>query len=206
LIAAAVAGDRGATEQLLVAHHDRLVGTLRQRLARHRRSPLIDLDDVIQQTYCDVFRTIGTFRDAGGATDGFFRWLLAVATHRLADMRRRARAQRRGGVGRDGSARSAEEMTLEQVVEYLVTASRTSPSRVAARHEVEQQILAELSRLPDDYRRAIQLRYLRGLPVAQVAAKLGRSERAVHMLCNRGLKQLRKALGGSSGAFLSAGA
>jgi DNA-directed RNA polymerase specialized sigma24 family protein len=39
------------------------------------------------------------------------------------------------------------------------------------------------------------------LSVAETAARMSRTERAVHMLCHRGLEQLRDVLGRSSRFF-----
>jgi RNA polymerase sigma-70 factor (ECF subfamily) len=52
-----------------------------------------------------------------------------------------------------------------------------------------------LGRLPGDYREVIILRYLEGLPLADVAARMGRSVESVRKLWTRGLVQLRRTLG-----------
>ena len=59
-------------------------------------------------------------------------------------------------------------------------------------------MLSSLARLTDDQRHVVQLRYLEGLPVAEIAGRLGRSEDAVHALCRRGLMTLREAMGSVS--------
>jgi len=51
-----------------------------------------------------------------------------------------------------------------------------------------------ISRLMSPKRSGDRLRYLEGMAVAAIAARLHRGERAVHMLCNRGLKELRRRL------------
>ena len=53
-------------------------------------------------------------------------------------------------------------------------------------------------RLSEEYRRVVQWRFVQGLPVAQVARRLGKSEPAVHMLCHRTLKKLRELMGSPS--------
>ena len=198
LLASAVAGDSTAAERLSV-HHDRLMAALRRRYGRSRR---IVLEDLAQQTYLEAYRSISSFKP--GAPDGLFRWLLGIADHRASDLCRREHAQRRGG-GKAGNGADAARLSLEAVEQFLAAASRSSPSRCAARTEIEQILTHALAYLPADYRTAIRLRYIRAMPVAQIAAEMDRTERAVHMLCNRGLKRLRDVLGSAS-AFLSSSA
>ena len=48
-----------------------------------------------------------------------------------------------------------------------------------------------MNRLPADYREALRCRYLEGMAVNDIAARMNRSSGSVLMLCNRGLKALR---------------
>ena len=52
-----------------------------------------------------------------------------------------------------------------------------------------------LACLPEDQRRAVELHYLKGLPVAEVAEQIGRTRPAAVGLLFRGLKRLRELLG-----------
>jgi RNA polymerase sigma-70 factor (ECF subfamily) len=83
----------------------------------------------------------------------------------------------------------------------VAVTSRT-PSASAAGHEAVSAIQSALELLPADYREALQLRYIEGLPMAEVAARLKRTEGAVQMLCQRALKQLAARMGSAS-RFLS---
>jgi RNA polymerase sigma-70 factor (ECF subfamily) len=51
-----------------------------------------------------------------------------------------------------------------------------------------------LARLPQQQREAVILHYLQGLPLAEVARQLGRSEASAAGLLYRGLKKLRELL------------
>ena len=55
----------------------------------------------------------------------------------------------------------------------------------------QQQAMADL---PERYRQAVWMVHIEGLAVRDVAAKLERSDRAVHGLCRRGLKLLQEQL------------
>jgi RNA polymerase sigma-70 factor (ECF subfamily) len=51
-----------------------------------------------------------------------------------------------------------------------------------------------LEELPADQREAVRLRHLEGLPLAEIADRLGRSEDAVAGLLKRGMRTLRERL------------
>jgi len=69
-----------------------------------------------------------------------------------------------------------------------------SPSRELAKAEVSAALTSSLARLTDDQREVVRLRFLEGWAVDEVASRLDKSEAAIHMLCHRGLKDLRKVM------------
>ncbi len=151
---------------------------------------VVDVQDVLQDTYINAFRRMGQFTP-GGDSSSVFRWLVTIARHRIAELLRLHRTAKRGG------RRSAADLgavddddSLIQTLAQLAVYQRT-PSRSAAAHEFLAALEQSLRRLPDRYRDAVNLRYIQGLTPGEIASKIGRSERAVHMLCNRGLKAVR---------------
>lgn len=56
-------------------------------------------------------------------------------------------------------------------------------------------LLSSLAHPTDDQREIIRLRFLESRPVAEIAARLGKTEAAVHMLSHRGLKSLEELMG-----------
>jgi RNA polymerase sigma-70 factor (ECF subfamily) len=77
-----------------------------------------------------------------------------------------------------------------------LVASYSTPSQHAARREQAVLLADALGKLPDDYREVIILRHLEGLPFAEVAGRMGRSEDSVQKLWVRALANLRRTLGG----------
>ncbi len=195
LIAQAVDGDRNALAALLWQHYGKLAGYIKRALPEDLIS-VTAVEDVIQETHIEVFRTIAKFEARGDAA--FYRWLVTIARQRLLDQIKAHRRKKRGGgrkrVRRQPNAAASSVGTLLNVV----AAETHTPSRSAARRERERAIAVGLASLKEDYREALRLRYLEGLPVAEIARRMDRTERAVHMLCNRGLKRLREALGNAS--------
>jgi RNA polymerase sigma-70 factor (ECF subfamily) len=198
LVHQAVAGHEAALERLLLTHYDRLAAEISRKLPDEFRG-VIAADDVLQEAFVVAFREIGSFVPQGPGA--FHAWLAAIAQHRLLDLVKGQRAAKRGGgrVALTGHAASPDE-SLVGLLEVLNVQEQT-PSRSVARREAVSAVQVGLAGLKDDYREALRLRYIEGLPVAEVAARLGRTEHAVHMLCHRGLQQLHAALGRSSQYF-----
>ena len=190
LLDAATGGDELALERLLLAYYDRLAARIERRLSSALRA-VVSEEDILQQTLIDATRAIGSFRPVGRWA--FYRWLCAIAEHRLQDEIKAQRALKRGG----GRVQVVWQDSARQLIDAL-SASRRTPSRSVALDEAARAVQAGLAHLGEDQRRALQLRYVRGLSPAQVAHEMGRSPHAVHNLCHRGLNELHIVLGRSS--------
>lgn len=191
LLRRAVAGDGPALDGLMARYCRRLSGYIAPRLPADLRGTL-EVEDVLQEISMEVFRTIGTLE--GADAKSFWGWLCRLAEHRLRDLVRAGRAAKRGG---ERIAVDAQSDSVACLLEQVAVTSRT-PSMSAARHEAASAVLAALDRIPEDYRLALRLRYLEGLAPAEIAARMGRKEGSVRLLCHRGLKQLAEALGPES--------
>ena len=198
LLHKAVAGDGDALETLLLQYFDRLVAVVSGRIPDDVRSAL-SAEDVVQDAFIVAFQRIGGFQPQG--CEAFFAWLSQIAENRLMDATKALRAAKRGGGwARVTDARDATDDDIIPVLEMLPTRSRT-PSRSAAAHEALAALEAALEALEPDYREVLRLRYIEMQPVAACAARLQRSEGAVHMLLSRALAALRARLGESARYF-----
>ncbi|RJP35296.1 MAG: sigma-70 family RNA polymerase sigma factor [Phycisphaerales bacterium] len=207
LVDLAVAGDQAALAELLVLHHDRVHAVVERGLPRELRGA-VSAEDVCQEAYITVFQKIGDFEPRGDG--GFGQWVTTIARRKLHDHIKGLRAQKRGGEGRpDGgsgqlrSARSAveggghrreERRAVIGLLEMLAVHEGT-PSRSAAVAEAVSAVEEALAELGGDYAAALRLHYVEHLPISAVAERLGRSEGAARMLCHRGLRRMREALG-----------
>jgi RNA polymerase sigma-70 factor (ECF subfamily) len=93
-----------------------------------------------------------------------------------------------------GDRSQSLETALEQSsanLEALLTSDESSPSQGVARAERLMELSIALGRLPEDQRTAVELRYLHGLAVPDVALQMGRSTVSVTGLLYRGMKVLR---------------
>jgi RNA polymerase sigma-70 factor (ECF subfamily) len=150
----------------------------------------LDASDVVQQAILQAHEGRAQFR---GSTEAeWLAWLRAILANVLAAAARRFGTEARA-VGRERSLEAELERSSSRL-ECLLAADQTSPSQRAVRGEELLRLASALEKLPEDQRRVVELRYLKGLPVADVARQMGRTRPAAVGLLYRGLKRLRELL------------
>jgi RNA polymerase sigma-70 factor (ECF subfamily) len=165
-----------------------------QLLARLHLDPRlrgkVDLSGVVQQTLWEGHRALASGpppRDA--ALGALLRRLLA---NNLADEVRRCYAGKRD-VERERSLDAALEASSARLEAFLA-ADQSSPERRADRNEQLVRLAGALGRLPEVQRQAVELHYLCGWRLEDIAHHLGRGKSAVAGLLHRGLGKLREFL------------
>lgn len=200
LIVNAKNGDEQALTELFKAYKDQLLESIRVELGEKLRQRL-ESQDIMQQVYIDALTYINHFeqnREEGiegreGRGDPFFAWLKKIAINRICDVDRQAfRTQKRGG-----EVRSAD-LNLDASINMLfgeIGGSMTSPSGVVNRSERVEKLKDAMARLSEEHRLVLELRYFNQLNVAETAAKMEKTERAVRSMCVRAIIRLRDLLG-----------
>ncbi len=120
-------------------------------------------------------------------------WLRKILAGELARASRDLGRDRRD-VDRERSLERSLEQSSRHLEQWLA-ADQSSPSERAERNEELAHLADALATLPDDQREALELHYLHGWPLAEIAARLDRSAKAVGGLLHRGLIRLREGLG-----------
>ena len=87
--------------------------------------------------------------------------------------------------------RFSERWRLGEGFTYFLSAGQPSPAAQAERNEQLLRLAEALARLPEDQRRAVELKHLRGCSLEEVGRELGRSPEAAAGLLRRGLDKLR---------------
>jgi RNA polymerase sigma-70 factor (ECF subfamily) len=182
----AALNDPTPNELILYAERARLLAYVKRHLPAEIQA-WVDPNDVLQDTYFEAFRRLAHFQAAD--ENAAYRWLVTIARHRIAELLRTRRTARRGGNMGHAAQGDSVVAALAELASHLRT-----PSRSAARHEFVLALEQSLTRLPPDLAEALKLRYIHGLSCAEIATQMGRTERAVHMLCNRALKVVRREL------------
>ena len=203
----AAAGDRDALQRLIVQHHAALHRAIAAAIAPSLAAR-VDADDVLQQAYVEAFRAL---QAAGGRQEGeapaepdggpcrfaspaaFYRWLEQIALNELKNRKRDLRRAKRD-IGREVAIAADAHTSYPDLFQQL-TGSESTPSRKVGKVEAAATVLSSLARLTADQRTVVELRFLHSLPVPEVAARLGKTEEAIHALTYRALKELRAAMG-----------
>jgi RNA polymerase sigma-70 factor (ECF subfamily) len=77
-----------------------------------------------------------------------------------------------------------------------LSADTPSPSAELMWYERLRGVEAAMMRLPDDYRRVVELRFRDGREFTEIAAAMGRSENATRKLWFRAIERLQQELNG----------
>lgn len=147
----------------------------------------LDLSGVVQQTLLEACQAADQLQDRSPEEQAA--WLRRALAHNLADQVRALRSAKRD-VNRERALEDALDQSSARVQAWLA-AEQSSPSAQASRHEQARRLAEALARLPENQRRAVELRHLRGLPLAEIADALECSKSAVVGLLHRGVQKLR---------------
>jgi RNA polymerase sigma-70 factor, ECF subfamily len=136
-----------------------------------------DAEDLTEQTFLQAYRH---FERAQRESNGrpLRPWLIRIA-HNLAANLYRDRS-RKPSSPIDDTTPLADPHTTEQLVE----------GREQAKH-----VLNGVSRLPEDRREALIMRFALGMDNREIARALGRSDGATKVLIHRAIKQLQEIVG-----------
>lgn len=181
LLERARSGDESALSSLFDSYRRRVGVLVYFKLAPELRNEA-DIEDIVQGTFLRAYRDLDRFqyREAGS----FFRWLAAIADHVIIDRARHASRERRAG--QDVRLRSESNPAGPE------PAVTTTPSRLFARREEMERLLESLARLPEDYRSVILMAKVEGVPVDEIAVRLGRPRSAIAVLLYRAVRRLRE--------------
>jgi len=147
LVARSVAGDRSAQRRLFESEKRRVHATLYRVLGPNQQ-----LDDLVQDVFLTVFRSLHTFRGESSISTWIDRCAVRVA---LAHMRAR-------------KGRPALELIAENVPSGDPSAERRALAREATRH-----LYAALDALPAKQRTAFALSAIDGREVPEIAELMG---------------------------------
>lgn len=179
-VAAACAGDRRAFDALCHPQAQQRWLVLIGMEVPGRLRAKFDAEDVLQVTLERAWRDIATLRDA--SERGFDRWIIGIARHVTTDHIRRFRQQKR-----DPTREEGYHLTAADAGEI----SAATPSRVFARREQADQIIALLEELKPNYRAVIIYRIFENYNTKEVAERMDTSVENVSVLLHRALIRIR---------------
>ena len=176
LVTRCLRGDETAWEDL-VRIHTRKVYALCYRFTGSGQ----EAQDLTQEVFLRVFRTIKTFRSDEGS---FGTWLSRVTRNLLIDHYRRTRQER--------VTDSIEEQL--PIIEETGAAAAARPDQSVAGREASEILQATLQKLSPDLREAVILRDLQEMEYREIAEVLQIPEGTVKSRINRGRAELTRLL------------
>jgi RNA polymerase sigma-70 factor (ECF subfamily) len=176
LVSRCLDGDEAAWEDL-VRQHTRQVYGLCFRFTNSAQ----EAQDLTQDVFLRVFKTIKSFRSAEGS---FHTWLARVTRNLLIDNYRRTRQER--------VTDSIEEQL--PMLEEAGGAASVRPDQALAGREASEILQATLQKLSPDLREAVILRDLQEMEYREIAQVLAIPEGTVKSRINRGRVELARLL------------
>ena len=170
LARAVAAGDREAFDAFFKEYFPRL---FRFTLTRVDNDPAL-AEEVVQRTMCIVVRKMGSYR--GEAL--LFTWLCQICRNELS------------AIFRQQGERYREDLPIEdhpavQAALESLGADEFRPETMQRKNEIAQFVHATLQHLPARYARALEMKYVHGNSVQEIAQELELSEKATESLLTR---------------------
>jgi len=175
LVERCLSGDEAAWEELIRTHTRRVYGLCYRFTGKDGEA-----QDLTQEVFLRVYRTLRTFRATEGA---FTTWLARLTRNLLIDHYRRTRQER--------LTDSIEEQL--PVMQEAVTAG-SRPEGLVAGREASEILQTGLQKLSPELREAVILRDLQDLEYREIADILRIPEGTVKSRLNRGRAELARIL------------
>lgn len=170
LVVASQGGDARAFGELYERYHDVVF-----RYVLFRMGDRSFAEDVTQETFVRALRRIGSVsyqgRDIGA-------WFVTIARNLIFDHVK--------------SSRYRLESTTSEIIE--LSPAEGGPEQQVLDNATNGELLTSIDKLNPDQRECIQLRFLRGLSVAETAELMDRNEGAVKALQHRAVRRLAQLL------------
>jgi RNA polymerase sigma-70 factor (ECF subfamily) len=134
--------------------------------------------DVVSETFVEAVRGLRAGEARVPADGALLAWLTGIARNKVADCLRRRRSSHKA---------------LAAWAAKTASAGAQEPDPVAdlQKAETKAQVAEVMNGLPDEERLVLELKYLEGLSVGEIAARLCRTEKAVESLLFRGRRSFR---------------
>lgn len=170
-------GDQGAFDEFFKEYFPRL---FRFTLTRADNNPEL-AEEVVQRTMCIVVRKMSSYR--GEAL--LFTWLCQICRNEMI------------AVYRQNGERYRDDLPIEdhpavQAALESLGADEFRPETVQRKDEIARFVHATLQHLPARYARALEMKYVQGNSVQEIALELELSEKAAESLLTRARKAFKE--------------
>jgi RNA polymerase sigma-70 factor (ECF subfamily) len=174
LISRAAGGDPSAFQALVERHRSMVYRVAYQFAGNHH-----DAEDIAQEVFIKVYRSLDSFRQDAQVTS----WMYRIVMNACIDHRRRQRPAIAAPFGEEAEQR------------MLNTPEDTpGPEDRAYAGELGQVLESEIGRLPNGQRIVFVMRHHQGMKLCEIAEALGLAEGTVKRQLHAAVHRLRQAL------------
>ncbi len=143
------------------------------RFLYYRTRSAVVAEDLCSETFFRALRNMSSFRWQG---KDFGAWLMTIARNLATDHFK--------------AGRTRLEMTTEDMGQH--DDATEGPENAVLASLTNEILLESLTKLPNEQRDCLVMRFLQGMSIAETAAALGRSDGAIKQLQLRGVRNLAK--------------
>lgn len=170
LAAQVAAGDRGAFDTFFKEYFPRLFRFTLTRVDNNEELA----EEIVQRTMCIVVRKMGSYR--GEAL--LFTWLCQICRNETNAVFRQRKIELRDDI-------PIEDHPAVQAALESVAADDGRPESAQRRDEIANFVRVTLEHLPSKYARALEMKYVQGYSVKEIAASLNVGEKAAESILSR---------------------
>jgi RNA polymerase sigma factor (sigma-70 family) len=174
LVKGCLAGDHGAWESIVRQYNQRIYNLAYRFVGRFDEA-----EDLTQEIFLKVFRTLNSYRPESGA---LVTWIVRVGRNHIIDHYRKFKTER--------THTDSLEVEYEKVEQN--PARYVSPVRALEQRELSERVHQALLRISEDLREAVILRDLEDFTYEEIADMLGLPLGTVKSRINRGRGELAR--------------
>jgi RNA polymerase sigma factor (sigma-70 family) len=193
LLSRAQQGDADDLTVLLEQVGSKISQAIEAKIPKYLRS-VLSAEDIMSLTYPHAFDVISGCR--ARTFESFRGWIYTVAINNLISTIKSIMRGKRPDPRRRLTYSPANESFVDPLERLAGTCTR--PSQAARRTENAELLRAALTTLPPDQRLVVELYDLQGVPMDEVALRLGKRPGTVHAMRVGAHRALRMRLGSSS--------
>lgn len=150
----------------------------------------LDPADAVQQA---MLRAYSAFADLRGDDPALLTaWLRKILASTLLDIAKHYDRDKRD-IARERSLEADLDRSASGLAAWIAS-DGTSPSARVEKDEELLRLVDALARLPEPMREVVILKHCQGLPLTQIAERLGKTVPSIASYLRRGLEELRRSL------------
>jgi RNA polymerase sigma-70 factor (ECF subfamily) len=139
--------------------------------------------EVVQHSLCKAMERLDTYRGEAA----LYTWLCQICRHTLIDYCRKTRRA-------DRALPLEDEPHIRAVLEAIAAPPESQPEVQAWRSDLQGLVQATMDALPQRYGDVLEWKYVDGLAVVEIAARLNVGETAAESLLSRARSAFREAM------------